>query len=982
MERDIKKDTNEKYYKEEYFNYADSGPAIGQNFQKDKICGNNAVFDGEYVEGIEEDPYLESNTEKIIFKLASEYLPPCIIVDQKGKLIYVSGDSGKYLKIPWGKASLNIFRMLPGNVPHILKDAIDKIKAERAEVVYSNIIFESDNQARIADLKIKPFYIDKYELFIVIFFIEKQKGFNDFNFEEKLSQGGEIRPENIQSGIEHKLDFRTKTIDYTDNTVSGYFIGSIYLDGNLCIRRYTPAIAREINLTEHDIGTPISRVFHNFKDENIAQNAVRALNSVVPEEREVRSISGNRYILRYSPCVEYGGRVEGVMISLIKITSLKKIHENFNHLSLAVEQSSCMVMIVNTDGKIEYVNPKFTEITGYDKGEIIGRDFGILKSGVQSAVFYKDLRETIASGKEWRGELCSKKKNGEIYWETASLSPIRDRDGVITHFIAIKEDITGEKIKIEALKNSEGKFRQAFNSIKDLIFLYGVNIKGVPSNLLEVNKFACDMLGYTGEELKTMNIYDLIDEKNIADMHKILTQGHSGFEIYYVCKNGQRLPTRVNCYIFASDGEKFALIIASDVTEQKKTEEALLKSKERYEFLVEYSPYAILIVSSGIILFSNIAGLTMFDVKSVNELIGRPIKKFFNIDIQKLMNEQNIYSDVEGNMVVPLEDRIVKPDGAYMFVEITVMPFFFEGKTATLMMIRDITSRKQAEELQKDIERNKKLLDETIEYDNLKTEFFSNISHELRTPLNGIISTLQLLGMHLKGNTIMDKSGNIIRYTDIIKQNSYRLLRLVNNMIDITRIDAGALELNLHNFNIVSIVEDITMMVADFIANKKISLIFDTDVEEKIIACDPDKIERILLNLLSNAVKFTKPGGQITVNIYNEKDKVLISVKDTGSGIPEDKLNVIFGRFRQVDKLLTRNHEGSGIGLSLVKSLVEMHKGKIFVRSELGKGSEFLVEFPTETLSEENFACEDHDIAKRDNFEKVCIEFSDIYNLN
>jgi signal transduction histidine kinase len=152
-------------------------------------------------------------------------------------------------------------------------------------------------------------------------------------------------------------------------------------------------------------------------------------------------------------------------------------------------------------------------------------------------------------------------------------------------------------------------------------------------------------------------------------------------------------------------------------------------------------------------------------------------------------------------------------------------------------------------------------------------------------------------------------------------------------------------------------------------------------VEEKIIACDPEKIERIMLNLLSNAVKFSKSGGRIEVNLYNKDEKVLISVKDNGIGIPEDKLGVIFERFRQVDKSLTRNHEGSGIGLSLAKSLVEMHGGTIFVKSEIGKGAEFVVELPTAVLLKEEPRCSAGNSGKKDNFEKVSIEFSDIYDL-
>lgn len=131
------------------------------------------------------------------------------------------------------------------------------------------------------------------------------------------------------------------------------------------------------------------------------------------------------------------------------------------------------------------------------------------------------------------------------------------------------------------------------------------------------------------------------------------------------------------------------------------------------------------------------------------------------------------------------------------------------------------------------------------------------------------------------------------------------------------------------------------MSVAGYVENKGLELVFDTDTEEKIMACDLDMIERIMLNLLSNSVKFTSPGDSIKVNFIDEGDSVKIVVMDTGIGIPEDKQLSIFERFRQVDRSFTRNHEGSGIGLALVNSLVKMHGGRIELSSELGKGSEF-----------------------------------------
>ena len=162
-----------------------------------------------------------------------------------------------------------------------------------------------------------------------------------------------------------------------------------------------------------------------------------------------------------------------------------------------------------------------------------------------------------------------------------------------------------------------------------------------------------------------------------------------------------------------------------------------------------------------------------------------------------------------------------------------------------------------------------------------------------------------------------------------MKQNCYRLIRLVNNLLDIVKYDSGFITPNMQNENIIYAVEAIAMSIVPYAESKGIKLIFDTDTEEKIIACDVDKIERIILNLLSNALKFTDRGGYIYITTTDNEDKVEISVRDTGIGIPADKKEFIFERFTQVNKALKRNHEGTGIGLSLVKSFVELHGGEI-----------------------------------------------------
>ncbi|MCX7842987.1 MAG: HAMP domain-containing histidine kinase [Clostridia bacterium] len=287
--------------------------------------------------------------------------------------------------------------------------------------------------------------------------------------------------------------------------------------------------------------------------------------------------------------------------------------------------------------------------------------------------------------------------------------------------------------------------------------------------------------------------------------------------------------------------------------------------------------------------------------------------------------------------------------------------------------------------LQNEVEKQNKMADNLTklynsmaEYDNYKTEFFSNISHDIKTPLTVILGTIQLMDQNMAKAPLEKRKPN--KHLQTIKHNCYRLLRLVNNILDISRIDSGYIKLNLTNVNIVYIVEEITQSVVPYAEQKNLSLEFDTEQEEIITAVDIDKVERVILNLLSNAIKFTPPGGKIQVSIYERNRQVVISVKDTGYGIPQNKLGIIFDRFKQSDSSLTRDTEGSGIGLSLVKSFIDLHSGSISVQSEESRGSEFLVELPIRLCEAQNHTGARHQNMQGKIVEAINIEFSDIYS--
>lgn len=259
-----------------------------------------------------------------------------------------------------------------------------------------------------------------------------------------------------------------------------------------------------------------------------------------------------------------------------------------------------------------------------------------------------------------------------------------------------------------------------------------------------------------------------------------------------------------------------------------------------------------------------------------------------------------------------------------------------------------------------------------------KNTFISNISHEFRTPITLILSVIQLFQVNM-GNCISKEKGN--KYLNVMKQNCYRLLRMINNLIDISRVDAGYNHLDLKNVDVVKLSSDIVMSISQYALPKNINVQFTTDLEKMEVMIDPDKMERILLNLLSNSIKFTPNGGEVITNISRRDNSIIISVKDTGIGIPEDKKELIFDRFHQVDMTHTRMNEGSGIGLSLAKAFIKMLGGTITVHSNLGKGSEFIIELPFRVFDNEKYMQKSISMPEDSNKNKqrLDIEFSDIY---
>ena len=689
------------------------------------------------------------------------------------------------------------------------------------------------------------------------------------------------------------------------------------------------------------------------------------------------------------------------------------------HIELLLDNIYTGAFIKDASGKYLYFSKHLSEFFGKSRDEIIGKcDEDIFPSNIVET--FKETDKIVIESKV--GKLYEDKINifgKKVTYETYKL-PIYDGNNNLKYIVGSCKDTSLQNIaKDEIFKHyskaivinadeSQDSLYELLNRISNSIIEHS-NAQGLAINLYDKDNLELKPYITLKNAAKTLGRVNKIrisknEEKAILDgktyrgfkgINKIRTKTDieeidvdidaiNGLEylcIYPMIVRNELIGVLSMSYSkedapkYNQDTlfEEIAYKIAMLIKNYRLSQELKLENQKRKESEEELSLY--LDVSVDLKATLNIHGCIIKANDSWEKVLGWSKAEIKAMHYSDLIHPDDI-SILEylydSNYIVEeikyLTIRLLCKDNTYKWIELSLK--YVKDKNVFMSTGIDVTSRKE-------VEVEKKKLEEAIHLESIRNEFFGNISHEFKTPLNIILGIVQLIDKNIELDNITKE--NLIRHVDIMKQNSYRLLRLVNNLIDISRIDIGYYNLQPSNYNIVKVVEDITLSIAEYVKHKKINLIFNTDVEEITLACDPDKIERVMLNLLSNAIKYTDDNGDIYVSLNKVNEDVVVSVKDSGVGIPNDKLELIFDRFGQANDILSRRCEGSGIGLSIVKSIVEMHGGKIDVFSEIGKGSEFVFNIPIKILEEENviLTCDNKDY----HVEKCNIEFSDIYSI-
>lgn len=399
-----------------------------------------------------------------------------------------------------------------------------------------------------------------------------------------------------------------------------------------------------------------------------------------------------------------------------------------------------------------------------------------------------------------------------------------------------------------------------------------------------------------------------------------------------------------------------------------------LKSEKRYCDLIESFKDGIITFNMGRIIYVNNEAVHMLGFKYKEEILGRD----FNYLLDNLMEKENVDSNlVLEDISLVVEDSDIKLFGnnlkkLYKFNSKSNNLKEFElylvknGEKREIAYIRDITDINIYNKFREKYE-------DCVKQEEIKNKFYSNISHELRTPINVINSALTLNEIYLKDNSIHSISKN----NDIIRQNCLRLIRTINNFIDANKISEGYLKANKKIYNVVEIVEEVAIATRRYARKINNSIIFDSEDKEIYLPIDRDMIERVILNLLSNSIKYGQENRNIKINIYSKDSYVYIVVKNYTKIIDKDEGKYIFDQFTKLNKSFNREKEGSGLGLFLSKTIIELHNGSIKFKSEKRQGNKFIIKIPIVYDIRGYELGESVEIVTLD--KKVDIEFADIY---
>jgi protein-histidine pros-kinase len=382
--------------------------------------------------------------------------------------------------------------------------------------------------------------------------------------------------------------------------------------------------------------------------------------------------------------------------------------------------------------------------------------------------------------------------------------------------------------------------------------------------------------------------------------------------------------------------------IAAVAIAKQREEEALRSSELRYRRLVEISPDAIWINRGGRIVFANRTAFALLGAQRPEDVLGKSPFDLTHPDYHETVRER-IKKLAAGHSVPMIEQKIRRLDGGIVDVELAAIGMTDAEGPAIQVIARDITERKAQEELRRQNEKLQEQARVAQEASRLKSEFLSNMSHELRTPLNAVIGFSEFL-MDEKAGPLNQRQREFLN--DVL-QSGRHLLQLINDVLDLAKVEADRMELFPELFSVPKALAEICAVIEALAQKRHVTVLCAVSAELDQVTLDLKKFKQVLFNLLSNAVKFSHPGGKVQITARRrESGRMELCVRDHGIGIRRHDLSRLFIEFEQLDSGHARRHEGTGLGLALSKRMIELQQGTIAVESIYGVGTTFTIVLP------------------------------------
>lgn len=603
-------------------------------------------------------------------------------------------------------------------------------------------------------------------------------------------------------------------------------------------------------------------------------------------------------------------------------------------LTTAVDQSPASVIFTDVSGRIEYVNRRFTEITGYAFREAVGRTPRLLSSGHNPASVYAEMWKTIRHGDVWRGDLKNRKRTGELYWDSVSISPVRDGEGVITHFLGVQEDITERKAGEQKIRDSEERLRQLADNVHEVFFVTSVSLR----EMLYISPGYERIWGRTCQSLydNPQSFIDAIpreDQETLFAHVAAMQKGESPEPIEYrvVRPDGSVRWVLVNgAPIKDASGVVYRLSgSALDVTDRRATADALKKSEMRFRLLTEASFDGVVTVVDGTITEAN-PGLADMLGYSLDELIGHPA-----VDIVDEESRELVKAQIAGERGGIYEFIARHKNGQKKIIEAAAKPYLFDGQKGRITALRDITEKRNLENQFRQAQKMEAV-----------GRLAGGVAHDFNNLLTVIMTYSELVAEELGVESPCHED-----LEEIIKASK-----------------AGAsLTKQLLAFSRQQVIDPRLVVLNDVVANadKMLRCLIGEDIELvsslSEVPCpvliDPGQLEQVIMNLAVNARDAMRTGGKLTLetriveldatDAANHWPAVagqfaLLSVTDTGCGMDAETRARIFEPFFTTKGV----GEGTGLGLATVYGIVKQSGGFIWVYSEPGLGTTFKLYFP------------------------------------